>query len=139
MFDATTQAVADTLFVHLKGLDGSLLYHEGNPVGIDIFSPGTIEFAEVADRQTDRQRKRMEANGNKYVIPSREDREADAAEDMAALTAGFVNLSYPPAGDKRGRELYRAFYADRKLGHLRVQAESVVGDWGKAGLQPSEG
>ncbi len=138
MLDITTQAVATTAFIHFKGLDGNLLFNDGKPVGVRLFSPGTDEYAEVEERGQERLRKNMADNDDKYVQPSREQREADLADDLASVTAEFVNFTYPPAEGKFGKDLYRAFYLDRKLGHLKTQANKALGDWGKFAPVPSE-
>lgn len=131
MFDITTQAVADTAPIHIKGLDGEYLYSDGKPVRIHLYSPGSTVFAEVEDRQTSRAVKRMQDNDGKVSVPPMEERNAEQADDLATLTASFENLGYPPAGDKQGKELYRALYADKKLGHIVAQVQKALKDWGK--------
>lgn len=139
MFDITTQSVASTAFIHFKGLDGNFLYNETKqPVGVRLYSPGTDEFAEVEDIQSARYQKNKEDNEDKYVLPPREQRDSDLADDLAALTVGFENFEYKPAGEKHGKELYRAFYLDRKLGHLKLQVQKAMGDWGKFAPTPSD-
>jgi hypothetical protein len=130
MFDITTQAVADTAPIHIKGADGSHLYLDGKPVRIILYSPGSSTFAEVEDRQTARAVKRMQDNDGKVSVPPLEVRDAEQAEDLATLTAGFENLGYPPAGEKQGKELYRALYADKKLGFIVTQVQKALRDWG---------
>jgi hypothetical protein len=139
MFDITSQAVADTAFIHFKALDGSHLYDDGKPVGVRLYSPGSTEYAEVEDRQSARIRVLMEDNDGKYVPAPRDVRDAEAADDLASLTASFENFGYPPAGDRQGKELYRAFYSDRKLGHFKAQVTKAPSAWGKFAPTPSEG
>jgi len=130
MFDITTQAVADTAPIHIKGADGNHLYVDGKPVRIVLYSPGSQAFAEVEDRQTARAVKRMQDNDGKVAMPPLEQRDTEQADDLAALTVAFENLSYPPAGDKQGKELFRALYADKKLGFIVVQVQKALRDWG---------
>lgn len=136
MFDATTQAVADTAFIHLKGLDGTQLQSDGKPVGIRIYGPGSDVFADMVDRQTARMKQRAEENDEAYVGTSSE-RRKEQAEDLASITADFVNLGYSPAGAAQGTALYQAFYADRKLGHLTHQVVKAMNNWGKFAPAPS--
>lgn len=131
MFDISTLAVADTGAIHLKGPDGAYLYHEGKPVRIHLYSPGSDAFAEVEDRQSARSIKRMEDNDGKMTLPPRDQRKADLAEDLATLTVMFENFEYKPAADKTGKDLYRTVYADKKLGFIVEQVRKALGDWGK--------
>lgn len=129
-YDITQQAVADTAPIHIKGADGVHLYHDKKPVRIIVYGPGSDAFAEVDERQTARAIKRREDNDGKLAIGSKEEREAELAEDLATLTVGFENLSYPPAGDAQGKELFRALYADKKLGFIAAQVQKTLRDWG---------
>ncbi len=128
--DITTQAVRDTAAIHIKGADGEHLYSDGKPVRIVIFGPGSRRFAEVEARQTSRAVKRMQDNDGKVSVPSPEQRAKEQAEDLAAITVAFENLTYPPAGDKQGSELFEALYADPTLGFIHRQITKAVQDWG---------
>ncbi len=136
MFDITTQRAADTAPVHLKGLDGEYLYADAakeKPVRITIYGPGSKQFAAVESRQTNRAVKRMQDNDGKVVVASAEQRQAEQAEDLAAITAGFENFAYPaPSGEKfdTPTEQHEAMYADPKLGHLTKQVLKACTDWG---------
>lgn len=130
MYDITKQAVALTTPVHVKGADGSYLYIEGKPVRIHIYGPGSQQYAEVEARQTNRAVKRMQDNDGKISVASPETRDAERAEDLADITVKFENLTYPPAGDAEGRELFKALYADKALGFIPAQLLKAVADWG---------
>lgn len=130
MFDITTQAVADTAPIHLKGANGDYLYFDGKPVRIIIYGPGSQQYAEVEARQTNRAVKRMQDNDGKVSVAPPEQRDAEQAKDLAAITVALENLSYPPAGDRQGAELFEALYADKKLGFIGQQVLKAVRDWG---------
>jgi len=130
MFDITSQAVADTAPIHLKGADGEYLYSDGKPVRIVIYGPGSKQFSAVEARQTNRAVKRMQDNDGKMAVAPPEQRAAEQAEDLAAITVAFENFTYPPAADKQGAELFAAFYADPKLGYMAQQVLKAVRDWG---------
>ncbi len=130
MFDITTQAVADTAPLHLKSATGELLYIDGKPVRIVVYGPGSKPFADVESRQTGRAVKRLQDNDGKVTAVPSEQRIVEQAEDLAAITVSFENFNYSPAGDKHGAELFQAFYADPKLGHLKQQVLKFLGDWG---------
>ena len=126
-------AVSPTAFLHLKGPDGTFLYEGKEPVGIDLFGPGSPEFAQVEERQSSRALKRMQENDNKVSLPPVEQRRAEASEDLAALTAGFRHVEYDGADGKplSGITLHTAVYADPALGWIKEQANNFVGDWGR--------
>lgn len=135
VLDITTKAVANTAPIHLKDAEGNHLYFgEGDarkPVQIILYGPGSPQYAEVEARQTNRAVARMQENDGKISVAAPEQRDAEQAEDLADVTAEFVGFTYPPAGDRRGKELFRALYADKTLGFITKQALKAVGDWGK--------
>lgn len=136
MLNITSQRAADTAPIHLKGLDGENLYADAareKPVRIVIYGPGSKQFAAIEERQTRRAVKRMQENDGKVAVPSPEERRAEQAEDLAAITVGFENFDYPaPKGEKFASpaEMHEAFYADPKLGHLTKQVLKARTDWG---------
>jgi len=131
MFDITTQAVNDTATIHVKNAAGEPLYDsDGKPVQIVIYGPGSKAHATVEARQSARAIKRMQDNDGKITVPTAEERIKEAAEDLAALTVRFENLSYPPAGNAQGTELFEAVYRDPTIGFIARQVTKTVGDWG---------
>lgn len=126
-------AVASTAFLHLKGPDGAFLYEKGEPVGIDLFGPGSAEAAQLEGVQSARVIKRMQDNDNKVSNVPVEQRRAETAADLTALTAGFRHIEYDgPNGEPlHGAALFTATYADPKLGWINTQAIKFVADWGK--------
>lgn len=133
MLDITTQAVDDTATIHVKNAAGELLYADAErkkPVQIIIYGPGSAAFGLVESRQTARAVKRMQDNDGKITAAPFEERVREAAEDLAAITVRFENLSYPPAGKAEGAELFTAVYADPKLGFIAKQVTRFVADWG---------
>ncbi len=135
MLDISKQAVLETAAIHIKGADGAYLYDEaGNPARIHVYGPGTKAFAAVEARQTQRALKRREDNDGKITPPSPEQRRKEDAEDLATVTVEFENFEYPPAGDKKGAELFEALYLDPKLGFIAQQVAKFVGNW--SGFKP---
>ena len=126
-------AVAATGFLHLKGPDGVHLYEKGEPVGIDLFGPGSRESAQVEERSSARAVKRMTDNDNKMTLAPIDDRRREAAEDLVTLTAGFRHIEYdgPDGQPLVGAELFLAVYSDPKMGWINVQADKFQRDWGK--------
>lgn len=134
MLDITTMAVALTAPIHLKDAHGDYMYTgEGEnrrPVRIVLYGPGSPQYGEVEARQTNRAVKRMQENDGKISVASPEQRDAEQAEDLAAITVAFEGFNYPPAGDKQGAELFRAVYADKTLGFITKQVLKAAADWG---------
>jgi hypothetical protein len=134
MFDITTHAVADTATIHVKNAAGEPLFADGEarskPVQIIVYGPGSKAFGVVEARQSARALKRMQDNDGKITAASPEERIQETAEDLAAITVRFENLSYPPAGDAQGAELFEALYRDQKLGFIARQVSKAVADWG---------
>jgi len=128
-----TLAVATTAFLHLKGPDGTLLYEGGQKVGIDLYGPGSPEFARIEESQSARAVKRMQDNDNKISIAPIDERRAEAAADLTALTAAFRHIEHDGADGKplTGTALFTAVYSDPALGWIKEQASKFVGDWGK--------
>lgn len=135
--DITTQRAAPTAPLHVKGIDGNLLYSPGadgkpdlsKPVRIHFFSPGSKQQAAAEARATQRALKRLEENDGKPNPPTPEVRRAEAAEDLAMVTSHFENLTYPPAGDAQGYPLFEAVYADPDLGFIANQGAKFLGNW----------
>lgn len=131
--DIVTQAVTNTAAIHIKGADGTHLYSGGDtekPVKIVIYGPGSKQYAAIEARQTNRAVKRMQDNDGKVSVAPPEQRIAEQAEDLADITVSFENLTYSPAADKQGKELYQALYADPALGFIPQQITKAVKDWG---------
>lgn len=143
MFDITKQRAAPTAPLHLRGIDNNLLYSEGEdgkpdltkPVRIHFYSPGSKQQSAAEARATQRALKRLEENDGKPNPATPDVRRAEAAEDLAAVTHHFENLTYPPAGEAQGTELFEALYADADLGFVTNQAAKFLSNWGnfKAG------
>ena len=130
-YDITQQAVSDMAAIHIKGADGQLLYTpDRKPVRIVVYGPSSKAHADVDARQTNRSVKRMQDNDGKVAAVTAEQRNGDRADDLADITVSFENLDYKPAGDAQGRELFRALYADPKLGFIPEQLLKAVRDWG---------
>ena len=128
-----TLAVVATAFCHLKGPDGTFLYEDGKPVGIDLFGPGSPEYARIEERQSARTIKRMQDNDNKVAHVPVEQRRTESSEDLADLTSGFRQIEHDGADGTplSGRALHVAVYSDPALGWIKEQVVKFVGDWGK--------
>lgn len=132
--DLSTQAVVDTTTLHIKDAGGELMYSDEArtlPCEIILYGPGSNAFATVSARQSARALKRMEDNDGKVTAPTPDEARKNMAEDLADLTAGFNNITYSPAPDAHGKELFKAVYAAQGLGYIVKQVNQTVTDWGK--------
>lgn len=128
--DITTTAVVDTAAIHLRDANGQYLFDGDKPVRIHVYGPGSKAFAAIEARQSQRALKRMQDNDGKMTLAPPEQRAKEDAEDLAAITVSFENLTYPPAADMQGADLFEALYADPKLGFIGKQVSKFVADWG---------
>lgn len=136
--DITTQRAAPTGALHLRGIDGQLLYDTGadgkpdmeKPVRIHFYSPGSKQQAAAEARATERALQRARDNDGQPTPATPEVRRLENAEDLAAATSHFENLSYPPAGDVQGPALFKALYLDPDLGFIIPQAAKFLATWG---------
>lgn len=125
--DASTLKVASRGTIHVKSAAGEPLYDGEKPVLIHVHSPGTRQFAAVEARRTARSLKRLNDNDGKVTAPTAEEQRSELAEDLADITIDFEHLSY---GDKTGRDMFEAVYADPELGFIPKQVNKHLGDWG---------
>ena len=130
-------AVAPTAFLHLKGPDGNFLYEgEGEQkekVGIELFGPGSPQFAQIEERQTARAVERYKDNDGQITHVPIDQRRAETAEDLADLTSGFHHIEHDDANGQplTGRALVVAVYSEPDLGWIKDQVAKWLGDWGK--------
>jgi hypothetical protein len=132
-FNIASLAIAATAALHLKNAAGEPLFADDErtlPIRIHLHGPGSQVAGIVEARQSARALKRMQENDGKITAATREERIAETSEDLAALTAGFENFEYEPAGGMTGDALYRALYADQSLGFITKQVMRFFGDWG---------
>ena len=134
LFNIASLAVAATAALHVKGPTGEPLYADEAgklPVLIHLHGPGSRAFGAVDSRQSGRALKRMQDNDGKITAATQEERVAETAEDLAALTARFENFDYQPEGAAlTGQDMFRAAYADQGIGFITKQVAKFVSDWG---------
>lgn len=129
MLNIANLAVAETAAIHVKDASGTPLYADDKPVRIIVHSPGSRAYATVESRQTGRAVKRMNDNEGKLTAATAEERREETAEDLAEITVAFENFTYGD-GDLQGAALFKAVYADQKLGFITKQVTKFLADWG---------
>jgi len=137
-FDIAALAVSDTSILHLKGPDDELLYSDAEktqPVTVELYGPGSDQYAAVEKRISDRNIERM-LKGKKKAQISAESAKADRLEKLIGCTKAFSpNFRYTPAGDAQGDAFHRAVYSDPRIGFIADQVLAHIGDW--ANFTPS--
>lgn len=133
MFDITTIAVAATTTFQLRDAAGNLLFtaaadnEAAQPVNVTVYGPGSAQYADATAKRNRRQLERLRKKGRVEITADETTKEV--SEFLAAITVSFDNLSYPPAGGATGYELFKAVYADRRLGFIADQVQEKIGDW----------
>jgi hypothetical protein len=135
-FNIALLAVTATAALHVKNPAGELLFADEArtlPVRIHVHGPGSKAYGVVESRQSARALKRMQDNDGKITAATPEERVAETAEDLAAITASFENFEYQPEGATEpvtGEDLFRSVYANQSLGFITRQVSKFVADWG---------
>jgi hypothetical protein len=134
LLNIASLAVAATAALHVKGPTGEPLYADEAgklPVRIHLHGPGSRAYGAVESRQSARALKRMQDNDGKITAATQEERIAETAEDLAAITVSFENFDYQPEGASlSGQDMFRAAYADQGIGYITRQVAKFVADWG---------
>jgi len=127
-FDITKFAAADTAVIKLmNGDDTPLLDDAGKRLTVTVYGPGSEQYAEAQQRKQNRIVARLRKKGK--VDASATEIAAENAEFLAACTVSFDGWTYPPAGNVSQQEIFRAAYADPKLGFIRDQVFAFIGEW----------
>ena len=130
-FNIALLAVASVGVLHVKDASGQPAYADAErklPLRIHLHSPGSEVAGVVESRQSARALKRYQDNDGKMTAASPEERLSETAADLATLTAEFENFDY--GDDLSGEQMFRALYADPKLGFITKQVIKYFGEWG---------
>lgn len=129
-FDITQIETTETSFLALKhpGTEEPLVTKGDEPaaVGITFWAPGSEPYETASAKRTNRSllRSKRKIDLNADML------RADTIDFLADITVSFDQLAYPPAGDAKGRDLFKALYGDRKYSWVVEQANSHLADWG---------
>lgn len=129
MYDQNTAAfnladfeATDTAWLELENKkgDGPLLFN-GKPVRAEIRSPGTREALNAQHKQEQSQTaKTFAAMRGKPTKESVDDKIAQGAEKLAAITVQFENFPVSP----------KDAFSNPRLGYISEQIAKFHGDWG---------
>jgi hypothetical protein len=119
--------VEDTGVLELMGPDDKpLLDEEGRQITVTLYGPGSREYKRAEARQQNRLIDKLRKRGK--TEESAEDKARDQADFLAGCTVGFSDNVQ--VGDLQGAALFKAIYANPKLGFILDQVAKHVAEWG---------
>jgi len=127
MLNIKNHAIAATAAMHIKDAGGEPMYNDGKPARIIFHSPGSKAYGIVESRQTARAVKRMNDNDGKLTAATADEKRAETAEDLTALTVGFENFDLGEGGPQ-GAALFEAVYSDPELVFITKQSVKFLAD-----------
>lgn len=126
MFNIQALAAVETSDLHLRNADDELLFDaNGKPVSITLYGPGSKPYAKAASARQNRMLDKLKRKGK--VDQTAEQKAEEHADFLASVTVSFNNFEYGKG--LSGVDMFRAAYADSKIGFVAEQAGKHVGDW----------
>jgi len=123
--DIRTKAVNLTGRLHLRDADDELMFNkDGKECAVNLFGPGSKQFAKAQAAQANRLMNRMKSKGK--IEQTAEQKAAENAEFLADCTDSWENVEY---GDLEGRAKSHAIYSDQEIGFIADQVAKFIGDW----------
>ena len=123
--DIRKYAVEPTSKLHLRDANDELMYtDEGKPVAVNLYGPGSKQYARAQAAQNNRLLDKLKRKGKSDQTA--EQRAAESSEFLADCTESFENLEYD---NLAGRELFMAVYADVSIGFVADQVAKYISDW----------
>lgn len=127
MFDITSKAVNESARIELKDADGSpLLDDKGEQLAVTVYGPGSKVWQQATSEMNRKRAERMRKNGGK-IEAALDNAKPDQVDFLVRCTISFDGWSYPGA---EGPEMFRAAYADDRIGFIRDHVFGEVNDWG---------
>ncbi len=123
--DIRKYAVEPTSKLHLRDANDELMFtDEGKPVAVNLYGPGSKQYARAQAAQNNRLLDKLKRKGKSDQTA--EQRAAESSEFLADCTESFENLEYD---NLAGRELFMAVYADVSIGFVADQVAKYISDW----------
>jgi len=129
LFDITQARASETSTIKLrKGDDSPLMGKDGKTqLSITVYGPGSREYNEATSRRQNRALDKLKRKGK--MDQTADEKIAEEATFLTAITVSFNGFGYPPAGDLSGAALFKAVYSDPTLGFIKDQVAEFAGDW----------
>lgn len=123
--DIRTKAVKPTGRLHLRdAADEPMFTEDGKEVAVNLFGPGSKQYAKAQAAQQNRMIDKMKRKGK--TEQTAEQKAAEQAEFLRDCTDSFENLTY---GDLTGPAMAYAVYVDQTIGFIADQSAKYIGDW----------
>lgn len=123
--DIKKYAVSATSKLHLRDANDELMLTEdGNPVSVNLYGPGSKQFARAQAAQNNRMLDKLKRKGKSDQTA--EQRAAEAAEFLSDCTESFENLEYD---ELTGHALAMSVYSDITIGFIADQVAKYINDW----------
>jgi len=121
-FDLSAFEVADTAIIEIENQRGEPLQHNGQPVTIEVYGPGSAQYARAQSKidAASQARAMQMVRGKSPKDVADENRKLNA-EKLAACTKAINNFPLP------GGSL--ALYSNPKLGYITNQVAKFIEDW----------
>ena len=110
---------AETAVLQVKAVDGKPLMHNGKPVEIEMYGPGS-EQAAAAQSEFDTAVRNAALQAMK-VEGQKVDTAPLIAKKLAGVTKAVINFPIPGGAV--------ALYSNKKLGYITAQADRYHSDW----------
>ena len=104
--------------------DEVMLTDDGKEIAVNLFGPGSKQFAKAQAQQQARLVKRMSTKGKGEL--SMEEKATESAEFLAACTDSWEHMQYE---ELAGDALSKVVYADRSIGFISDQVARFVNNW----------
>lgn len=129
LFDITQAAAVETGSIELRKGDDSPLYGADGKtrLTITVYGPGSRPYVDAASKRQNRQIDRLRRKGK--IDQTSDEKLAEEAKFLAAITVSFNGFNYPPLPTATGHDLFIAVYSDPKLGFIKDQVAEYAGDW----------
>ena len=125
MADIRKFAVEKTGRLHLRDAADELMFTaEGAPMAVNLFGPGSKQYAKAAAAQQNRMIDKMKRKGK--TEQSAEEKARESADFLADCTESFENVDYDTL---TGRDMTLAIYSDQEIGFIADQVAKHLGDW----------
>jgi len=123
--DIRTKAVSTAGRLHLRDANDELLYAEdGKEVAVNVFGPGSKQYAKAQATQQNRMLDMLKRKGKSDQTADQ--KRSENAEFLADITESFENLEYDGL---TGHALAFAVYSDQTIGFVADQVAKFVGEW----------
>lgn len=123
--DIRSKAVKPTGRLHLRDANDEPMFDaEGHEVAVNLYGPGSKQFAKAQAAQQNRMIDKMKRKGK--TDQTAEQKTAETAEFLADCTESFEYLEYDAL---TGAALAHAVYSDATIGFLADQVAKHIGDW----------